>query len=43
MSYVDELEKTIEHIRISPNAPKEDVDRLFLPLIQFIEKNIPNH
>lgn len=43
MSYGDEFEKMIEHIKISPNAPKEDVDRLFLPLIQFFEKNIQDH
>ena len=42
MSYRDEFEKMIEHIKISPNAPKEEVDRLFLPLMQFIGKNVPN-
>ena len=28
----------IEHIELSPNVPKEDVDCLFLPLIQFIKR-----
>lgn len=41
MNYRDEFEKIIESIKISPNAPKEEVDRQFLPLIQFIGKNVP--
>lgn len=40
-NYRDEFEKIIESIKISPNAPKEEVDRQFLPLIQFIGKNVP--
>ena len=41
MSYRDEFEKIIEQIMISPKAPKEEVDRQFLPLIQFIRNNVP--
>lgn len=41
MSYRDEFEKIMESIKISPTAPKEEVDRQFLPLIQFIGKNVP--
>ncbi len=41
MNYRDEFEKIIEGIKISPNAPKEEIDRQFLPLIQFIGKNVP--
>ena len=41
MSYRDEFEKIMEGIKISPTAPKEEVDRQFLPLIQFIGKNVP--
>ena len=41
MNYRDEFEKIIEGINISPNVPKEEVDRQFLPLIQFIGKNVP--
>ena len=41
MSYRDEFEKIIESIKISPNAPKEEVNRIFLPLVQFIGKNVP--
>ena len=41
MNYRDEFEKIIESIKISPNAPKEEIDRQFLPLIQFIGKNVP--
>jgi len=36
MSYRNEFEKIIEHIKIAPNAPIEEVNRQFLPLIQFI-------
>lgn len=42
MSYRDEFEKIMEGIKISPTAPKEEVDRQFLPLIQFIGKNVPD-
>ena len=41
MNYRNEFEKIIENIKISPNAPKEEIDRKFLPLIQFIGKNVP--
>lgn len=41
MNYRDEFEKIIESIKISPNAPKEEIDHQFLPLIQFIGKNVP--
>lgn len=41
MNYRDEFEKIIEGIKISPDAPKEEVDCQFLPLIQFIGKNVP--
>ncbi|MBD5467419.1 MAG: DUF2971 domain-containing protein [Lachnospiraceae bacterium] len=41
MNYRDEFEKIIEGIKISPNAPKEEVDSQFLPVIQFIRKNVP--
>lgn len=41
MSYRDEFEKIIESIKISSNAPKEEIDQKFLTLIQFIRKNVP--
>lgn len=41
MNYRDEFEKLIDNIRIKPDAPKEEVDRQFLPLIQFIRSNVP--
>ena len=41
MSYRDEFENIIESIKIGPNTPKEEVDRQFLPVIQFIRKNVP--
>ncbi len=41
MNYRDEFEKIIESIKIAPNAPKEEIDRQFFPLIQFIGKNVP--
>lgn len=41
MNYRDEFEKIIESIKIGSNAPKEEIDRQFLPLIQFIGKNVP--
>lgn len=36
MNYRNEFEKIIENIKISANAPKEEMDRQFFPLIQFI-------
>lgn len=42
MSYRNEFEKIIEHIKIAPNAPIEEVNRQFLPLIQFIGNNVPD-
>ena len=40
MNYRDEFEKIIGNIKISPDAPKEEIDRQFLPLIKFIGKNV---
>lgn len=42
MNYRNEFEQIIENIKISANAPKEEADRLFFPLIQFIRNNVPD-
>lgn len=42
MNYRNEFEKVIENIKISANAPKEEADRQFFPLIQFIRNNVPD-
>ncbi len=41
MNYRNEFEKIIENIKISASAPKDEMDRQFQPLIQFIRKNVP--
>lgn len=42
MSYRDEFEKIIEEIKICANASKEEINRQFLPLIQFIGRTVPD-